>query len=112
MSYSPEIPRGISRRSNAVGRPRTVSDAYLQRLKELVSHDPREFGYSFRRWTARWLNQRLYEEMGVSVSDRHINRLLKQMGLSTRTSYVSNAMTRRHPSHLRIQIADLVPEQG
>lgn len=98
------------RRSNAVGRPRTVSDAYLERLKELVSHDPREFGYPFRRWTARWLNQHLSQETGVSVSDRHINRLLKQMGLSTRTSYANASLSRRHNPNLHIQIGELSPE--
>ncbi len=95
------------RRTNAVGRPRTVSDAYMQRLKELVSHDPREFSYPFRRWTAHWLNQHLSQEIGVAVSDRHINRLLKQMGLSTRTSYASTSLLRRQNKGLSIQIADL-----
>ena len=85
--------QGKPRRTNAVGRPRTVSDHYLQRLRELVSHDPREFGYPFRRWTARWLNQHLSQELGLSVSDRHINRLLKQMGLSTRTSCASSVFS-------------------
>ncbi len=98
------------RRTNAVGRPRTVSDAYLERLKELVSHDPRQFGYPFRRWTARWLNQHLSQETGVSVSDRHINRLLKQMGLSTRTSYANASLSRRHNPNLHIQIGELSPE--
>lgn len=79
----------------------------MQRLKELVSHDPREFGYPFRRWTARWLNQHLSRELEVMVSDRHINRLLKQMGLSTRTSYASSALARKRTTGLHIQIADL-----
>lgn len=67
-----------------MGRPKAVNDEYLRRLKELVSHSPREHGYAFQRWTAQWLSKQLAKELGVAVSDRHINRLLKEMGLSTR----------------------------
>ncbi|GAB4194955.1 MAG: hypothetical protein Fur006_41040 [Coleofasciculaceae cyanobacterium] len=66
------------------GRPKNVNEDYLNRLKELVSNSPREYGYSFQRWTAQWLRKHLAKEMGIDVSDRHINRLLKEMGLSTR----------------------------
>jgi len=57
-----------------------VNDQYLERLKELVSHSPRDYGYPFQRWTAQWLSKHL-KEFGIEVSDRHINRLLK-VGLS------------------------------
>lgn len=68
----------------SVGRPKTIDQTYLTRLQQLVSQSPREFGYAFSRWTAQWLSKHLEKELGVVVSDRHINRLLKQMGLSTR----------------------------
>ena len=71
-------------RENPVGRPKQVTDAYLERLRELVSQHPHDCGYSFERWSAKWLSQRLAREFGLSLSDRHVNRLLKQMGLSTR----------------------------
>ena len=67
-----------------IGRPKTVNDQYIERLRELVSHSPQEFGYSFRRWTAQWLSKHLAKEFAIEISDRHINRLLKKMGLSTR----------------------------
>ena len=67
-----------------MGRPKTVNEQYIARLKELVSHSPREYGYPFQRWTAQWLGKHLAKELGIKVSDCHINRLLKQMGLSTR----------------------------
>jgi transposase len=69
-----------------VGRPKTINDQYLDRLKELVSHSPKHFGYPFDHWTAQWLRKHLLQETGVAISDRHINRLLKQMGLSTRAN--------------------------
>jgi transposase len=76
-----------------VGRPKIISDHYLSRLKELVSGSPRDYGYPFQRWTAQWLKRHLAQETGLEVSDRHINRLLKQMGLSTRPQ-----TPRPHPS--------------
>jgi putative transposase len=61
-----------------------VNDQYLERLKELVSHSPRDYGYPFGRWTGQWLSKHLAKELGIEVSDRNVNLLLKKMGLSTR----------------------------
>ncbi|WP_442944222.1 helix-turn-helix domain-containing protein [Nostoc sp.] len=66
-----------------IGRPKAINDQYLERLKYLISSSPRDHGYVFRRWTANWLGKHLTKEFGIEVSDRHIKRLLKQMGLST-----------------------------
>ncbi|MDF5730560.1 MAG: helix-turn-helix domain-containing protein [Rhizonema sp. PD38] len=66
------------------GRPKTVNEQYLERLKELITHSPRDYGYPFRQWTKNWLHKHLEKEFGIEVSDRHLQRLLKQMGLSTR----------------------------
>lgn len=70
--------------SSPIGRPKAVNDEYVARLQELVGQSPRAFGYGFKRWTASWLSKHLKKEFGIEVSDRHINRLLKQMGLSNR----------------------------
>lgn len=67
-----------------MGRPKAVNEQYLAHLKELVSHSPREYGYPFERWTAQWLGKHLAKELGIKISSCHINRLLKEMGLSTR----------------------------
>lgn len=67
-----------------IGRPKTVNQQYLGRLKELASHSPRDYDYPFERWTAQWLSKHLAKELGIKVSSCHINRLLKEMGLSTR----------------------------
>ncbi len=73
-------------RDALIGRPKTIDAAYVERLKALVQLDPRTCGYPFQRWTARWLSKHLEKEFEIEISDRHINRLLKQMGLSTRAS--------------------------
>jgi putative transposase len=65
-----------------VGRPKVVSDRYLKRLRELAIQSPRDYDYSFQNWTAQWLAKHLAKEFGEQVSSCHINRLLKQMGIS------------------------------
>jgi transposase len=75
-------------KSTPLGRPKVTSDEYLARLAELaqtspqavVTHDNGET-YSQRRWTAKLLSEHLKVETGISVSDRHINRLLKKSGV-------------------------------
>jgi transposase len=70
--------------SQPMGRPKAVNDRYLERLQELLTHSPRDYGYAFQYWTAHWLSKQLAKELSIEVSARHINRLLKDMGLSTR----------------------------
>lgn len=80
-----------SLRECSVGRPKTVNDLYLKRLRELVVSSPKDCGYSFERWTAKWLGKHLAQELGIEISDRHINRLLKEMGLSTKNQFNQDA---------------------
>jgi transposase len=91
-----------------VGRPKSLPEEYLERLRELVEESPKEHGYAFGRWTAQWLGKHLEKEFGVQMSSRHINRLLRQMGLSTRPQ-CSLAQDIRHqqPAEKRILIYDL-----
>lgn len=87
-----------------IGRPKVIDESYLNRLKELVSRSPREFDYSFGRWTAQWLSKHLAKETGIQTSDRHINRLLKTMGLSTRQNksgeHTSNCIQDSNPGFI------------
>ncbi|WP_427162592.1 helix-turn-helix domain-containing protein [Aliinostoc sp. HNIBRCY26] len=88
-----------------VGRPKAINDQYLARLRELISHSPRDYGYAFRRWTANWLQKHLAKELGIEISDRHIKRLLKQMGLSTRPQVdqaSKNTVKKHGNSHILI----------
>ena len=99
-------------RSNPIGRPTLVHEDYLQRLKQLVTKSPQEinvpnkdYQYPFRRWTAQKLSQHLHAEFGIEVTSQHINRLLKQMGLSTRAKHTPK--TESDHSSQGIQIANL-----
>lgn len=107
---------GMARTGNAhlwndspIGRPQTINEQYLDRLRELVSHSPRNYGYPFKRWTAQALSQHLANEFQIQVSTRHINRLLKTMGLSTRATPESAAMHSSKLKNSQISISDLQP---
>jgi transposase len=94
-----------------LGRPKIITEEYIAFLQELVRHSPKEYGYPFQRWTAAWLRCHLAKELGIEVSDRHVNRLLNRMGLSTRQ--VPSAMIADHGLTVkarRITIKDLDPE--
>ncbi|MCC5649489.1 helix-turn-helix domain-containing protein [Nostoc sp. XA013] len=93
----------------AMGRPKAVNEQYLARLQELASHSPREYGYSFERWTAQWLSKHLAKEMGIKVSACHINRLLKEMGLSTRQIRKTAGQEIDNTKNSRITIGNLLP---
>ncbi|QSJ15937.1 helix-turn-helix domain containing protein [Nostoc sp. UHCC 0702] len=89
-----------------IGRPKIVNNQYIERLKELVSNSPRDYGYAFTYWTAQWLSKHLANELGIEISDRHVNRLLKQMGLSTKRKISSQPETDQNQD-AAITIADL-----
>jgi transposase len=88
-----------------LGRPKIVNNEYIERLKELVNYSPRKYGYAFSDWTAQWLSKHLAKELGIQISDRHINRLLKQMGLSTKRK--SSPVITTENQDLAIKISDL-----
>lgn len=103
--------------NNTIGRPQAISDECLQRLRELVSQSPREvkvpdrdFTYSTRQWTAKKLSEHIFAELGIKISDRHINRLLKKMGLSTRKKpSKSQNNENKNSSNNGIFITDIKP---
>ncbi|AUT00321.1 transposase [Nostoc sp. CENA543] len=94
-----------------IGRPKAVNEEYLERLKTLVNDSPRNYGYAFQRWTANWLSKHLAKEFGFQLSDCHIKRLLKTMGLSTKSKPV---ITPETPSQIstnsQISIGNLSSE--
>ncbi|MBD3886026.1 helix-turn-helix domain-containing protein [Phormidium tenue FACHB-886] len=76
-----------------IGRPKAANEKYQERLRELVHQGPRHHGYPFKRWTGQWLSKHLAKELGIEVTERHVNRLLREMGLSTRQSNYPTAQT-------------------
>lgn len=97
----------------SVGRPKKFNEDYLQRLKELVTSSPNTYGYSFQSWTAEWLSKHLENEFGIKLSARHINRLLKKMGLSKRERCCQTSQNHLDKKAVKIVIRNLpAPESS
>jgi len=77
----------------SVGRPKKINDEYLVRLQQLISHSPKDYGYSFNRWSGQSLSKHLAKEFEIEISPRHLNRLLKDIGLS----FKKNQLTKNKP---------------
>lgn len=94
-----------------IGRPKTVTSDYLDRLKQLASTSPKDFGYPFSRWTGQWLSKHLSQEFNISVSARHINRLLEEIEVANKlTAFVDLNGHRVIRSH-HLTISDLSDRQ-
>ena len=88
-----------------IGRPKTVTSDYLNRLKQLVATSPKELGYPFSRWTGQWLSKHLCQEFKIGVSARHINRLIGEIGADAKSERTREPQQRVRSHHL--VIADL-----
>ncbi len=67
-----------------VGRPKIVTDEYIELLRELLQKSPRDYGYPFRTWTVNWLLKHVNKEMGIEVSKGSLKRVMRDLGLSTK----------------------------
>jgi transposase len=86
-----------------VGRPKVVTDEYIEFLRELLDRSPRDYGYPFKTWTIGWLGKHIAKEKGIEVSQSHLKRVMRESGLSTRTK----AQPPHSQSRANIFIADL-----
>ncbi len=86
-----------------VGRPKLVTDEYIEFLRELLKHSPRDYGYPFKTWTVSWLGKHIAKEKGITVSQSHLKRVMRELGLSTRTA----AQQPSSQPSANISIADL-----
>jgi transposase len=86
-----------------VGRPRLITDEYIEFLRELLQHSPQDYGYPFKTWTVGWLGKHIAKHKGIAVSHSHLKRVMRELGLSTR------AKVQQPPSQsgANISIADL-----
>lgn len=65
------------------------------------------YGYAFSSWTSQWLSKHLATEFGIEISDRHINRLLKEMGLGTQKKRLSKQTVSQDTKATGVIICDL-----
>ena len=66
-------------KDQTIGRPKTITSEYRERLKQLMGESPKDLGYPFARWTGQWLSKHLSQEFNIEVTARHVNRLIEEM---------------------------------
>ena len=62
------------------GRPAKATEAYCQKLEELLEKEPAELGYRFAIWTSDRLRAHLEKETGILLSESRFRALLKKRG--------------------------------
>ncbi|WP_246988871.1 IS630 family transposase [Halorientalis marina] len=67
------------------GRPPKLDDSDRAEFQEAVQNPPSEAGYDQPAWTTELARQFLLDEFDVEYSRRHVQRLLKDAGLTWQT---------------------------
>lgn len=62
------------------GRPAKATEAYCQKLEEMLEKEPAEYGYRFAIWTSDRLRAHLEKETGILLSESRFRALLKKRG--------------------------------
>ncbi len=93
-------------KAQTIGRPKTVTSEYLERLKQLMGESPKDLGYPFARWTGQWLSKHLSQEFNIEVTARHVNRLIEEMNDRVRVVEAINQQPQVSKSR-QIAIVDL-----
>jgi transposase len=62
------------------GRPAKATEAYCQKLGQMLEKEPAEDGYRFAIWTSDRLRTHLEKETGILLSEGRLRALLKKKG--------------------------------
>jgi transposase len=62
------------------GRRAKATEAYCQKLEEMLDKEPAEYGYRFAIWTSDRLRAHLEKETGILLSESRFRALLKKKG--------------------------------
>ena len=62
------------------GCPAKATEAYCQKLEEILEKEPSEYGYHFAIWTSDRLRAHLEKETGILLSESRFRALLKKKG--------------------------------
>ena len=62
------------------GRRAKATEAYCQKLEEMLDKEPAEYGYRFAIWTSDRLRTHLEKETGILLSESRFRALLKKKG--------------------------------
>lgn len=59
------------------GNNQKATPEYVERLLDIIEKEPEEYGYEFGRWTTARLANHLEKEVGIKLSSRQVDRILK-----------------------------------
>ena len=62
------------------GRPPKLSESGRRRLRSALDRTPAEFGYGADSWTPSLVTSYVEEAFGVSYSEGHVRRLMRELG--------------------------------
>lgn len=68
------------RDENRPGRPPDLEPREFVQLASDIAGSPEQHGFEETKWTAKLLQTRISESYGVSYSEGHARRLLRQLG--------------------------------
>ena len=72
-------------RDYSPGRPSNLREKAVEKVKELIEHSPKEYGYSQNIWKKDLLVEQFKKETGEDISNRTMNRALNEAGYSYKT---------------------------
>jgi len=91
------------------GRPRKLSGDDLKWLYDVVTlGDPQQFQFAFCLWTLKTLRTLLQRELGVTLSQSSISRLLHHLGLSAQRPLYKSY--RQNPEKVKEYLQQRFPE--
>ena len=64
------------------GRPTQLRAAQQRELEDIIDSGPQAYGFLSGVWSAPMVTRVVAEEFGISYTDRHVRRLLHEMGFS------------------------------
>lgn len=65
------------------GNNKKATEEYIEKLTEVVTKEPDEFGYEFGRWTVARLVTHMEKETGILLGNTQLRNILKKRNLST-----------------------------
>jgi len=104
--FSKEGVRGLRDRRPEVPA-RRVTEAYVERLGEIVYENPQDHGWQRTTWTRELLARQLQAETGIGVHPTHVGRLLHTLGIRWKRARpvalraVSKRTKQRHSRRIR-----------
>lgn len=69
-------------RDYSPGRPKDLREEAIEKVKEWLQFSPQKYNFPHHQWTKKLLIKRFKQETGKDISDRTMNRVLKDAGFS------------------------------